>query len=157
MKLNIHQIPPGGMEIDTAIDSDCLGIQRSKRLKDLSPIICELHAELSEKNLILKGSAMVLLDCCCDRCLKECEVEAHSDEVEIVIEDCPDIVDLTSYVREDILLAFPQLCLCKDDCKGLCYSCGQDLNESQCECQLSNEEESSPWDALNNINFDEDK
>ena len=28
--------------------------------------------------------------------------------------------------------------LCKEDCKGLCYKCGANLNEEECTCDRSN-------------------
>jgi uncharacterized protein len=45
-----------------------------------------------------------------------------------------EIVDLAPIVREYIILAVPLRILCKDDCLGLCQSCGTDLNVSSCSC-----------------------
>ena len=44
------------------------------------------------------------------------------------------VVDLDPIVREQILLALPMTTVCKDDCKGLCTVCGQNLNEKKCGC-----------------------
>lgn len=41
-------------------------------------------------------------------------------------------IDLDPVVREQVLLALPVSVLCRDDCKGLCSTCGQDLNERDC-------------------------
>ena len=41
-------------------------------------------------------------------------------------------IDLDPVVREQVLLALPVSVLCRDDCKGLCSTCGQDLNEKDC-------------------------
>jgi uncharacterized protein len=41
-------------------------------------------------------------------------------------------IDLDPIVREQVLLALPVAVLCRDDCKGLCAECGQDLNEKDC-------------------------
>src|SRR4029077_12174807 len=41
-------------------------------------------------------------------------------------------IDLDPIVREQVLLALPLSVLCKEDCKGLCPECGQDLNEREC-------------------------
>ena len=43
-------------------------------------------------------------------------------------------IDLTPAVREELLLAVPQFVLCRDDCRGLCPQCGQDLNAGRCGC-----------------------
>ncbi len=41
-------------------------------------------------------------------------------------------IDLDPIVREQVLLALPVSVLCKEDCRGLCPTCGQDLNEKEC-------------------------
>jgi uncharacterized protein len=41
-------------------------------------------------------------------------------------------IDLDPIVREQVLLALPVTVLCREDCKGLCPTCGQDLNEKDC-------------------------
>jgi uncharacterized protein len=41
-------------------------------------------------------------------------------------------IDLDPIVREQVLLALPVTVLCREDCKGLCPTCGQDLNERDC-------------------------
>lgn len=41
-------------------------------------------------------------------------------------------IDLDPIVREQVLLALPVSVLCKEECKGLCATCGQDLNVSDC-------------------------
>lgn len=41
-------------------------------------------------------------------------------------------IDLDPVVREQVLLALPVTVVCRDDCKGLCSTCGQDLNEKDC-------------------------
>jgi uncharacterized protein len=41
-------------------------------------------------------------------------------------------IDLDPVVREQVLLTLPVTVLCREDCKGLCATCGQDLNERDC-------------------------
>lgn len=43
-------------------------------------------------------------------------------------------IDVTAAVREELLLAAPRYVLCRDDCRGLCPRCGQDLNAGPCGC-----------------------
>lgn len=38
-------------------------------------------------------------------------------------------------MREQVLLALPMSAVCREDCKGLCAQCGQNLNEKQCGCE----------------------
>jgi len=43
-------------------------------------------------------------------------------------------LDLRQPLREQILLALPMHSLCRPECKGLCVTCGQNLNEGPCSC-----------------------
>lgn len=63
--------------------------------------------------------------------------ELHSLQVDL---DVPDeiysdfVLDLTELIRQDILVDLPFATICRDECKGLCPHCGQNLNEAACEC-----------------------
>jgi uncharacterized protein len=45
------------------------------------------------------------------------------------------VIDLDPLVREQLLLCLPMNALCREDCRGLCTQCGQNLNEKQCGCE----------------------
>jgi len=47
-------------------------------------------------------------------------------------------IDLTPILREEGILAIPMQVLCALDCKGLCATCGQDLNQGTCNCHSEN-------------------
>ena len=55
-------------------------------------------------------------------------------------------IDFWPAVREQILLALPPAPLCREDCKGLCPTCGKDLNEGECGCDRTAHD--PRWDAL---------
>jgi uncharacterized protein len=55
-------------------------------------------------------------------------------------------LDLDELAREQILLALPMSNLCREDCRGLCRQCGQDLNVSTCQCVI--EHIDPRWSAL---------
>ena len=44
-------------------------------------------------------------------------------------------IDLDPMLREQVLLALPGYPVCKESCKGLCSSCGANLNERECGCE----------------------
>ena len=44
------------------------------------------------------------------------------------------ILDLREVLRQDVLITLPMHLLCREDCRGLCPTCGQDLNEGPCNC-----------------------
>ncbi len=97
----------------------------------------------------------------CRRCLEPVEVgvseEAHvmfveADDAEIT--DDPDVytlderqhdLDLRPAIREHWLLAAPAFVQCRDDCQGLCLTCGADLNAGPCSCAAVVDPR---WDAL---------
>lgn len=60
------------------------------------------------------------------------ELSNEDTEEFILIEDM--LLDLENLVRTDLILAIPSKFLCKENCKGLCTSCGKDLNEGDCDC-----------------------
>jgi len=43
--------------------------------------------------------------------------------------------DVDIMIAERIAMALPMRSLCREDCKGLCFSCGKDLNEGACQCE----------------------
>ena len=54
-------------------------------------------------------------------------------------------LDLRPAVREQWLLSRPPWLLCRDDCKGLCLTCGADLNAGPCSCAAAVDPR---WEAL---------
>ena len=44
------------------------------------------------------------------------------------------LLDVTELLREQFQLALPMKPLCRDDCRGLCPTCGTNLNQTQCNC-----------------------
>ena len=54
-------------------------------------------------------------------------------------------LSLEDVVREQVLLSLPSRTLCKEDCKGLCPRCGQNLNLESCNCNPTSDPR---WNAL---------
>ena len=58
-------------------------------------------------------------------------------------------LDLNQVAREQIVLNLPEQVLCREDCKGICATCGKDLNEGDCRC---GEDDIDPrWAALKDL------
>lgn len=91
----------------------------------------------------------------CTRCLTEWDEEITVSASQ-VFEPEPDddgyalgrddTVDLAGPVRDEAALAIPVRPLCRQDCLGLCPTCGTDLNRSPCGGHVETSE--SPFDAL---------
>jgi uncharacterized protein len=86
----------------------------------------------------------------CRRCLSDVRTDVNIDVDAAVFTtdpeaaDAPDSypllarashIDIRDVVREELALAVPtRLLLCRDDCAGLCLTCGADLNAGPCGC-----------------------
>ena len=109
----------------TAADLELDGIDELIRVGQ--PLHYDLEVERHERSILVHGRLEMQLQCECVRCLKAfeqrleladwaCLLPLEGEDKVLVTNDC---VDLTPYVREDILLAFPQHPLCEIGCRGL--------------------------------------
>jgi uncharacterized protein len=73
------------------------------------------------------------------------ELSEESDELDVVYFEGFDI-DLAPLIEEQILLSIPYAPICRADCKGICQTCGADLNLGRCRCQKTNP--LNPFSAL---------
>lgn len=91
------------------------------------PLRYDLQVEEMGDSVLVTGSLRLILDCECVRCLKAFQHEVAlkdwalhlplEGEDKVSIDN--DCIDLTPFVREDMLLEFPQHPLCKPECAGL--------------------------------------
>lgn len=58
-------------------------------------------------------------------------------------------IDLRPMVRENLLLAVPDAPLCREDCPGLCPTCGADLAAGPCGCDTAVRDER--WAVLDQL------
>ena len=123
------------------------------------PLQYELDVQKLEEGLLAHGRLNLRLDCLCVRCLKAfqyslelkdwtCHIPLEGEEQAPVVGDC---VDLTPYVREDILLEFPRHPLCKPDCPGLPKSARGKVKNTRGTGKTA--VGSSAWAELNKLKF----
>ena len=60
------------------------------------------------------------------------ELENDEDDEMILLQDYK--LDLDELVFTEVVVNLPYKHLCKEDCKGLCQSCGKNLNDGPCGC-----------------------
>lgn len=136
-----------------------------------APVEVDLTANSVGEGVLVRGTLKTRVRQPCRRCLEPVDAEI-GDHVDLLFaapvdgddemddgEVYPlpargDDLDLTVAVREQVLLQVPQFTLCREECRGLCPTCGADLNEGACECVP--EQGASPWDALKDVKFDHD-
>jgi uncharacterized protein len=100
----------------------------------------------------------------CRRCLEPVRVAVSDEPHALFVEeddadagDDPDVflidprahaLDLRRAVREQWLLAAPAFVVCREDCRGLCPTCGANLNDGPCACPPKSDRR---WDALRTV------
>ena len=97
----------------------------------------------------VQGSASVKLQMQCDICLKGVDhlftLSFEHDVVSPDVESNQDADDDQNFMEgyqlnvDDLIISeifnnWPLKVLCREDCKGLCMKCGQDLNHGTCSC-----------------------
>ena len=92
---------------------------------------------VNEEFVFVNGFFTVFMPKVCEKCLEEFEhkmvVEFHKEyEVKTVNEE----IDLAEDIREEFWLNIPLVYVCKENCKGLCAICGQNLNIKDCGCKI---------------------
>lgn len=64
-------------------------------------------------------------------------------------------IDLDQMLGDNMVLSLPMRFLCRQDCRGLCPACGNDLNEGECGCKPQIDE-SNPFYGLSKLHDDEE-
>ncbi|MGB9553172.1 MAG: YceD family protein [bacterium] len=65
---------------------------------------------------------------------KEGEIELQEEELNTFFFE-GEAIDLSDSIRENILVSLPWNPLCSESCRGLCPTCGANLNFVDCQCQ----------------------
>ncbi len=143
----VGELPVADLDIDTKDEM----IQLDKPLKH------NIEVQQMDEGLLLRGRLVLPLKCQCVRCLKSFVFKVDLRDWSCLIplsgeEAAPqdgDTVDLTPFLREDILLELPQHPLCKPDCGGLKKpAAGKSKKRG-----ANDAETSSVWAELDKIKF----
>ncbi len=129
-----------------------------------------LAIQKANEEYYCQGTVTARVKLICSRCLTEFDTEltgrtdfiARSDKVTRAdkrgIPDDEDYVlmhgndlraDVTDMVRQTMILAIGLKPLCSESCKGLCPSCGANLNERSCNC--SRPQMDDRWSGLRGL------
>ncbi len=121
------------------------------------PVQADFVLTHKDQDLHIEGSVRTAIQYKCSRCLKEFarplglsyslyylpqpKGTRAEEEIELKYEDM-DIayydgirLDVDLMVLEQIELSMPMKFVCREECLGLCYKCGADLNEGTCACK----------------------
>lgn len=128
LKINLRHLEEDGLQLKGELPAAELELGINDELIHTEkPLRYDLSVELLHDAVLATGSLVLPLECECGRCLKKFKSELKlagwavhlplEGEDKVSVEN--DCVDLTPFVREDMLLNFPQHPLCKPDCAGL--------------------------------------
>jgi uncharacterized protein len=153
MEINVSQLlrDPIGSTRDYQIDevADIAGDGKSHKIQG------ECNLLRTQRSILVKCALDTEVEFTCGRCLGRFRhplkinfeeeflptVDATSgmplpppDDAGAFTIDEQHILDLTEAVRQYSLMAIPIKALCREDCAGLCQTCGKNLNEGTCDC-----------------------
>ncbi|NLX93285.1 MAG: DUF177 domain-containing protein [Clostridiales bacterium] len=133
------------LDFDFYIDLSAYSISGNKLFP--KPFLVEGKV-FNKTNIVrMKATAVSVMRTQCDRCAGDIEERIEVPVEHILVASLNDennddfilveslCLELEPLITEDIFLALPSRILCKNDCKGLCPYCGQNLNNGQCSCQ----------------------
>jgi uncharacterized protein len=122
----------------------------------VAPVRLSFDVDKDKDQFRLAGSVRTTVELSCSRCLEPLSLgvdapfdlryrprtsQADGGEREIDEEDFStalyenDEIDLAQLIRERLFLSIPMKPLCREDCRGLCPSCGTNLNKETCSCR----------------------
>jgi len=145
MRVEIDGIPITGLdarwETMVNISPSYMAVNDEVKVILTGTVLPETSVE-SGKSYKFTGNIQVSALFSCDKCLKDiafkrmvdiCEDFSNRDTDEWPLNG--DTIDFTEAILAGTMLALPMKILCKDDCLGLCPTCGADLNEGICGCE----------------------
>ncbi|HEY32089.1 MAG TPA: DUF177 domain-containing protein [Dehalococcoidia bacterium] len=139
-----------------------IGATRSCDVNDVIDIISagrqvegQVILTRTDRGILVRGTLCTELELTCSRCLSLCScpltlriTEEYFPTTDIMTgapTPVPDesgyftidehhILDLTEAIRQYATLAAPMKPLCRDNCAGLCPTCGHNRNLGECDC-----------------------
>jgi len=114
----------------------------------------EMELLRTDRGILMTGVLDTSVKAICSRCLSDFEqplnirieeefvlapslttdASCRAEEDGIFVIDESHEIDLAEVVRQFVTLALPMKPLCREECAGLCASCGHNLNLGPCQC-----------------------
>lgn len=162
LHIALNEISPEGMRL--VIDDQSLWAEPMRefglKFRMAKPLRAEVFLLPQADGCLVRGSLSGELVVPCDRCAEDARVvvEQSFDEFEPCLAERKDqddeesgdfgipessavffaegapMLDLGGLLWEELSLALPVKPLCRRDCKGVCPSCGKNLNDGPCGC-----------------------
>ena len=149
--VDIARLEDGGERCQGETAPDVLDFGESDFLTPVGGIVYDLNIQALGTELLVRGQLRQRLTCVCSRCADTFETEAVEPDFicSVEINETTDFLDLTEEIREAIILALPGYPVCRETCKGLCMTCGANLNQAPCACRETGK--ANCWAALESL------
>lgn len=142
---------PQGMDFDLMLTNAGEGILVTGMVRALAVGTCDRCLEQANLSISAEVDEYYLFE--------EPEVEqADDDDLDYALVSADNTIDLSEALLPAILMETPFVVLCREDCRGLCPVCGENLNEHDCghtELIASRRASSNPFAVLASLDLGE--
>jgi len=160
MIFDVGEIPDAGWEFDLREEKHHFDINQSDCFLS-NDVIIHGTLRMVEREGFFDGTVKTELTLACSRCLEpfkykvDSKVSAHyvplqsteSEKVEHELHEADidrefypdDRINVKQAIHDQIILSAPVMALCREDCKGICHTCGTNKNKDDCQCAEKNE------------------
>lgn len=147
------------MDAPVPVDTLVLGAQRYEAEPGSPQMRLDVVRSVNGWHFRLRGGVDVTGPCW--RCLEPADVHVDVDATEVSVDGSRDpelsslyveqgVLDVASWARDAVVEAMPAAVLCREDCAGLCPTCGADLNAGPCGCEAPPPTDAR-WGALEDL------
>lgn len=134
LKILVKDIPAAGLHVHKKLEPKELGLTE----EDLQCSVLDVESDLQRvgSTVLAKTRVKTKLAYVCARCLEPIEkVSIQKIDQDFSVNPTIEYIDLSDDIRQELILNYDPVVLCKADCKGLCAGCGVNLNTEKCECK----------------------
>jgi uncharacterized protein len=140
MRVPVEKIRDTVLELSEVIPASLWDMD-SHNIRFVNKIAINCKILRIDKEILVDAEINLQRDIVCSRCLAQVhQVVRHNFKKDYDSASLGDYLELDNDIREEILLDFPMKVLCNIDCKGICASCGANLNLENCKCQKLSQE-----------------
>lgn len=97
------------------------------------PLKANVRIYTTDRDIVADGRLQMALGLTCARCLETFTRNLKAQFTQ-VFDPALETIDLTNDIREAVFVDLPLKAVCKENCQGLCPSCGQNKNLRACTC-----------------------
>ncbi len=136
MIIDVNRIPEEGLTEHATYDPSAMDMERFDVHLD-QPFEVDAFITKADQEVVVTAQIRCPVRLSCARCLEEFTSDLRPGGIFSYRVKPTEVVDITEDVRQEIILAYPMVPVCRPDCKGLCPACGQNLNQASCSHQAS--------------------